>query len=162
MLGLLLWVFLIGAWTGWLFRMIPFWVLLILDPIFAVLAMSQSNIPLSFFQELQRGFDKNEEREAWLTFFERQHPELVALPPWILPAQPISYMETLFVLAGVLFPLFPMGLQLVLSGNAMVALRLTLCLTFAFITAIPMIRWTGILVGGRYAWWAEYHWLRTH
>jgi hypothetical protein len=156
-LGVILWVELWGSWLLWMFHAGTLFPVFLAEIVFFFWSVPGGSIPSDFPKKLQRLCHNPEERNAWLALFEKQYPELAALPPLLLPPQPTPYGKGFLMVLALLSPLIPILLQLILSGYLLLAIQIVATLFLAFLSAIPLVRWVGILVGGRYAWWVEYH-----
>lgn len=155
-LGMMLWVALLSTFALWLSGGGNLIWTILLEPAYFWLALSGGSLPSSFTIQLQQQFQDSSERQAWLALFEKQHPEWAALPPLLLQPYRKGFG---WALAALVVPA-PLLLQLVLSGYLLLAAQITLFFLFAMLTMIPLIRWAGVLVGGRTAWWVQYYLLR--
>lgn len=97
------------------------------------------------------------ERRAWLAFFERTHPDLAKMAPRFFCPIGGNFLRVITGIFIALFPLYSLVIQLALTGLVGLAVQV-LVFFFALVAGIiPLVRWAGALVGGRYAWWIEYH-----
>ncbi len=153
-LGVILWLEFMMGWLLWIGHSSSLLPVLLAEIVFFYWSIPGGNYAPNFPVKLQRVCQDPEARNAWLALFEKQYPELAALPPLLLHP---PYGKGFLVVLALLSPLIPMGLQLILSGYLLLATQIVASLFLAILSAIPLIRWAGILVGGRYTWWVEYH-----
>ncbi|MEY2343315.1 hypothetical protein AB4090_14590 [Acidithiobacillus sp. IBUN Pt1247-S3] len=94
-----------------------------------------------------------EQRQAWLAFFERKHPNLTRLRPLVME----NTARVLGIVVLALSPSLPVLLEAALSGWAAIAFHILMLILTAMVVGILLTHWAGVIVGGRYAWWVEYH-----
>ncbi|WP_075323931.1 hypothetical protein [Acidithiobacillus albertensis] len=159
-------LFLVGIvlWLSWVitFALTLFWqltplVFLIFEAGFLILAIPRAYNDSSVKKKLQGMCVDDGERLVWLALFERTHPDLAKMNPLFFSSIEDNIWRFFAAIFIVLFPLFSLALQLILSGLAVLAVQGLIFLCGFIVSIIPLARWAGSLIGGRYAWWLEYH-----
>ncbi|MGK9450259.1 hypothetical protein ACSSZE_03200 [Acidithiobacillus caldus] len=145
------------SWLCWILHADTLYPVFLAETVFFFWSVPGGKISPNFSEKLHRLCSDPKERTEWLALFERQYPELAALPPLLLHPQPTPYGKGFLVVLALLSPLIPIMPQLILSGYLLRATQIVVSLFFGVLSTVPLIRWAGILVGGRYAWWVEYH-----
>lgn len=145
------------AWLLWLSGVASLgWVLLAeLLYLFLVLTGNNGIYPAPVLKNLH--CRTPEEQSAWLTLFERQYPQLAALSPSVLYPQLLPTKMIFSTVILVLASISPLLLQFALSVNITTALIVISFIVLSIITSVPLIRWAGMIVGGRYTAWIAYH-----
>lgn len=145
------------AWLLWLSKVASFGWTLIAELLYLSLVMHKDHgiYASSVLKNLR--CHNQEEQSAWLARFEGQYPKLAALPPSVLYPQLLSLKSVFSTVILVLLSISPLLLQLALSVNIFITLVILSFIVLAIITSIPLIRWAGMIVGGRYAAWIAYH-----
>ncbi|MEY2343384.1 hypothetical protein AB4090_15010, partial [Acidithiobacillus sp. IBUN Pt1247-S3] len=94
-----------------------------------------------------------EQRQAWLAFFERKHPNLAQMKPIAME----NTARALGIAILALSPALPLLLEAALSGWTAIAFHLLMVILASTIVGVLLTHWAGVIVGGRYVWWVEYH-----
>lgn len=155
--GSVLWLIWALAFALTLFLHLTLLVFLAFEMGFLLLAIPRAYNDSSVRRKLLGMCANDGEQLAWFTLFERTHPDLAKMEPTFF--YPIDgnlwrFVAAIFI---VLFPLYSLALQLMLSGLAGLAVKGLVLSCVLVVSIIPLVRWAGALIGGRYAWWLEYH-----
>ena len=126
---------------------------------FLILAIPRAYNDSSVRRRLLRMCANDDERQAWLALFERVYPDLAKTKPTFFSSLDENLWRFVAATFLALFPLYSLALQLILSGLAGLAVQAITLACALIVGIIPLIRWAGAMVGGRYAWWIEYHML---
>ena len=70
-----------------------------------------------------------------------------------------SLAKTVWTMSALAVSFSPLLYKIIQQGYFVLAITGICTLLLAIITGTPLIRWTGYLVGGRYAAWVAYHFL---
>lgn len=158
-LGSIAWAAFLILWMLWLAgRSIFPWVFLA-EIAFFLLALPGGTLPSDYLVKLRRLCTNQAEQNAWLAFFEKQSPELAALPPLWLHPKSVPWQKTVWTMSALAVSFSPLLYKIIQQGYFVLAITGICTLLLAIITGTPLIRWTGYLVGGRYAAWVAYHFL---
>ena len=159
-----LFIFGVLLWLSWmtLFALSVFWglspwIFVVAETAFLWISLPHAYADSALEKKLRSHCTNPAERQAWLSFFERLHPDLARLKPMFrlsMADNPAGAVALTFLVVS---PLYPLLFEAAISGMAAIAFQILMLSLVMVITLAPLIHWAGAIVGGRYAWWVEYH-----
>lgn len=153
------WVAFLTLWALWLAGWPVFpWVFLA-EIAFLALVLPGGGLPPKYLSKLKHLCSNQAERNTWLALFEKQYPELSALPPLWLHPRPVPWYKTIWAVTTLILSWTPVLYKMVQHGYLVLAMVGIATILLVIATSTPLIRWAGFLVGGRYAAWVAYHFL---